>query len=87
MLFSDESRFTLQSDNRPVLVWCKPGIRNNPQFVRERRQYERGGMMLWAGICTRGHTDLYFIPNGSLIAQRYLNKILQFVVNCLDRYI
>ncbi|GFU70168.1 HTH_Tnp_Tc3_2 domain-containing protein [Trichonephila clavipes] len=36
MLFTDESRFSLECDTRRVLVWRDRGTRNNPAFVRER---------------------------------------------------
>ncbi|GFW20485.1 HTH_Tnp_Tc3_2 domain-containing protein [Trichonephila clavipes] len=36
MLFTDESRFSLECDTRRVLVWRDRGTRNNPTFVRER---------------------------------------------------
>ncbi|GFW54508.1 HTH_Tnp_Tc3_2 domain-containing protein [Trichonephila clavipes] len=36
MLFTDESRFSLECDTRRVLVWRNRGTRNNPAFVRER---------------------------------------------------
>ncbi|GFT79512.1 transposable element Tcb2 transposase [Trichonephila clavipes] len=43
VLFIDESRFSLESDTRRVLVWRDRGTRNNPAFVRERSQYRRAG--------------------------------------------
>ncbi|GFX31777.1 uncharacterized protein TNCV_171101 [Trichonephila clavipes] len=45
VLFTDESRFSLECDNRRVLVWRDRGTRNNPAFVRERSQYRRAGWM------------------------------------------
>ncbi|GFX22174.1 transposable element Tc1 transposase [Trichonephila clavipes] len=45
VLFTDESRFCLECDTRPVLVWRDRGTRNNPAFVRERSQYRRAGWM------------------------------------------
>ncbi|GFY00744.1 transposable element Tcb2 transposase [Trichonephila clavipes] len=38
VLFTDESRFSLECDTRRVLVWRDRGTRNNPTFVRERSQ-------------------------------------------------
>ncbi|GFT90055.1 transposable element Tcb2 transposase [Trichonephila clavipes] len=34
VLFTDESRFSLECDTRRVLVWRDRGTRNNPAFVR-----------------------------------------------------
>ncbi|GFX74124.1 hypothetical protein TNCV_490881 [Trichonephila clavipes] len=39
VLFTDESRFSLEYDTRRVLVWRDRGTRNNPAFVHERSQY------------------------------------------------
>ncbi|GFT58625.1 HTH_Tnp_Tc3_2 domain-containing protein [Trichonephila clavipes] len=36
VLFTYESRFSLECDTRRVLVWRDRGTRNNPAFVRER---------------------------------------------------
>ncbi|GFV24123.1 transposable element Tcb1 transposase [Trichonephila clavipes] len=47
VLFTDESRFSLECDTRRVLVWRDRGTRNNPAFVRERSQYRRAGWMVW----------------------------------------
>ncbi|GFX18767.1 uncharacterized protein TNCV_3019251 [Trichonephila clavipes] len=45
VLFTDESRFSLECDTRRVLVWRDRGTRNNPAFARERSQYRRAGWM------------------------------------------
>ncbi|GFX36702.1 transposable element Tcb2 transposase [Trichonephila clavipes] len=45
VLFTDESRFSLECDTRRVLVWRDRGTRKNPAFVRERSQYRRAGWM------------------------------------------
>ncbi|GFW26680.1 HTH_Tnp_Tc3_2 domain-containing protein [Trichonephila clavipes] len=49
VLFTDESRFSLECDTRRVLVWRDRDTRNNPAFVRERSQYRRAGWMVWDG--------------------------------------
>lgn len=77
VLFTDESRFSLECDTRRVLVWRERGTRNNPIFVRERSHYRRGGLMVWAGISIGGRTDLHIIRNGNLTAQRYADEILR----------
>ncbi|GFT20616.1 HTH_Tnp_Tc3_2 domain-containing protein [Trichonephila clavipes] len=48
VLFTDESRFSLECDTQRVLVWRDRGTRNNPAFVRERSQYRRAGG--WYGV-------------------------------------
>ncbi|GFV36284.1 transposable element Tcb2 transposase [Trichonephila clavipes] len=77
VLFTDESRFILESDTRRVLVWRDRGTRNNPAFVRESSQYRRGGWMVWGGISIGGRTDLQIIRNGTLTGRRYADEILR----------
>ncbi|GFX35211.1 transposable element Tcb2 transposase [Trichonephila clavipes] len=77
VLFTDESRFSLECDTRRVLVWRDRGTQNNPAFVRERSQYRRAGWMVWGGISIGGRTDLHIIRNGTFTGQRYADKILQ----------
>ncbi|GFT75972.1 transposable element Tcb2 transposase [Trichonephila clavipes] len=76
VLFTDESRFSLECDTRRVLVWRDRGTRNNPAFVRERSQYRRAGWMVWGGISIGGRTDLHIIRNGTLTGRRYADEIL-----------
>ncbi|GFU66904.1 uncharacterized protein TNCV_895401 [Trichonephila clavipes] len=52
VLFTDESRFSLECDTRRVLVWRDRDTRNNPAFVRERSQYRRAG---WKDDNARPH--------------------------------
>ncbi|GFV24195.1 transposable element Tc1 transposase [Trichonephila clavipes] len=77
VLFTDESRFSLECDTRRVLVWRDRGTRNNPAFVRERSQYRRAGWMVWGGISIGGRTDLHIIQNGTLTGRRYADEILR----------
>ncbi|GFV80633.1 transposable element Tcb2 transposase [Trichonephila clavipes] len=77
VLFTDESRFSLECDTRCVLVWRDRGTRNNPAFVRERSQYRRAGWMVWGGISIGGRTDLHIIRNGTLTSRRYADEILR----------
>ncbi|GFS81381.1 zygotic DNA replication licensing factor mcm6 [Trichonephila clavipes] len=77
VLFTDESRFSLDCDTRRVLVWRDRGTRNNPAFVHERSQYRRAGRMVWGGISIGGRTDLHIIRNGTLTGRRYADEILR----------
>ncbi|GFU94923.1 transposable element Tcb2 transposase [Trichonephila clavipes] len=77
VLFTDESRFSLEFDTRRVIVWRDRGTRNNPAFVRERSQYRRAGWMVWGGISIGGRTDLHIIRNGTLTGRRYADEILR----------
>ncbi|GFT45848.1 transposable element Tcb2 transposase [Trichonephila clavipes] len=75
VLFTDESRFSLECDTRRVLVWRERGTRNNPAFVRERSQYRSAGWMVWGVISIGGRTDLHIIRNGTLTGRRYADEI------------
>ncbi|GFU41485.1 transposable element Tcb2 transposase [Trichonephila clavipes] len=77
VLFTDESRFSLECDTRRVLVWRDRGTRNKPAIVRERSQYRRAGWMVWGGISIGGRTDLKIIRNGTLTGRRYADEILR----------
>ncbi|GFW53264.1 transposable element Tcb2 transposase [Trichonephila clavipes] len=77
VLFTDESRFSIECDTRRVLVWRDRGTRNNPAFVRERSQCSRAGWMVWGGISIGGRTDLHIIRNGTLTGRRYADEILR----------
>ncbi|GFU90452.1 transposable element Tcb2 transposase [Trichonephila clavipes] len=77
VLFTDESRFSLECDTRRVLVWRDRGNQNNPAFVRERSQYRRAGWMVWGGISIGGRTDLHIIRNDTLTGRRYADEILR----------
>ncbi|GFV43902.1 transposable element Tcb2 transposase [Trichonephila clavipes] len=77
VLFTDESRFSLECDTRRVLVWRDRDTRNNPAFVRERSQYRRAGWMVWGEISIGGRTDLHIIQNGTLTGRRYADEILR----------
>ncbi|GFU65153.1 transposable element Tcb2 transposase [Trichonephila clavipes] len=77
VLFTNESRFSLECDTRRVLVWRDRGTRNNPAFVCERSQYRRAGWMVWSGISIGGRTDLHSIRNVTLTGRRYADEILR----------
>ena len=77
VLFTDESRISLESDTRSVLVWRERGTRNNPTFVRERSQCRRAGWMARGEINIGGCTNLHIIRNGNLTGRRYIEEILR----------
>ncbi|GBN26927.1 Transposable element Tcb2 transposase [Araneus ventricosus] len=80
VLFTDESRFIVQSDNRRVIIWREHGTRNNPAFVHESVRLGGSGVMVWAGVSINGRNDLYIISNEALTAQRYSDEILGSIV-------
>ncbi|UYV72245.1 hypothetical protein LAZ67_9002323, partial [Cordylochernes scorpioides] len=75
-MFTDESRFSLNSDSRRVFVWREVGTKINPQNMVERDPYRSQGIMVWAGIFLGGRTALNIFQQGTLTGQRYRDEIL-----------
>ncbi|GBN74938.1 hypothetical protein AVEN_265798-1 [Araneus ventricosus] len=78
VLFTDKSRFSVEPENRRVIIWREIGTRNNPAFVHESARF--GGVMVWAGVSINGHADQYIIRNGTLMALRYRDEVLRTIV-------
>ncbi|GFY10010.1 transposable element Tcb2 transposase [Trichonephila clavipes] len=51
VIFSDESRFSLQSDSRRTLIWRVPGTRYHEENTIERHRY--GGSVTMTGYIYR----------------------------------
>ncbi|GFW54093.1 transposable element Tcb1 transposase [Trichonephila clavipes] len=80
VLFSNESRFSVHSDNRHIFIRRDRGSRNNPAFMYESVRFGSGGVLVYGGISIDGGTDLYIIRDGPLTARRYRDEILRPVV-------
>ncbi|KAJ4426246.1 hypothetical protein ANN_27058 [Periplaneta americana] len=76
VLFTDESRFNLCSPHGRERVWRKRGERFSQCCISENVPYGGGGVMVWAGACTDARTELVFVENGRLTADRYINECL-----------
>ncbi|GFX91690.1 transposable element Tcb1 transposase [Trichonephila clavipes] len=59
VMFSDESRFSLQSDSRRTLVWRAPGTCYHQDNTIERHRYGGAGWLVWGGIILGSRTDLH----------------------------
>ncbi|GFU31901.1 transposable element Tcb1 transposase [Trichonephila clavipes] len=59
VMFSDESRFSLQSDSRRTLIWRAPGTRYHQENTIERHRYGGAGGLVWGGIILGSRTDLH----------------------------
>ncbi|UYV84537.1 hypothetical protein LAZ67_X002498 [Cordylochernes scorpioides] len=70
VLFSDESRFSLNTDSRRVFIWREPGTRYHHSNIREIYSFRRGSLLVWAGISSSSRTPLYIFSGGTLTAQR-----------------
>ncbi|GFU02751.1 HTH_Tnp_Tc3_2 domain-containing protein [Trichonephila clavipes] len=59
VMFSDESRFSLQSDSRRTLIWRAPGTRYDQENTIERHRYGGAGWLVWGGFILGSRTDLH----------------------------
>ena len=76
ILFSDESRFHLDSSDGRSRVYRRVGERYQDNCVVERRLFGGGSIMVWGGITGNARTPLVVI-NGNLTSARYRDEILQ----------
>ncbi|GFW03961.1 transposable element Tcb2 transposase [Trichonephila clavipes] len=58
VMFSDEFRFSLQSNSRRTLIWRAPGTRYHQENTIERHRYGGAGWLVWGGIILGSRTDL-----------------------------
>ncbi|GFW74443.1 transposable element Tc1 transposase [Trichonephila clavipes] len=65
VLFTDESRFTLNTDFRRTFIWREPGTRYLPSNVHEIDNYGKVSLMVWVGIMWDGRTSLHIFESGS----------------------
>ncbi|GFS60673.1 transposable element Tcb2 transposase [Trichonephila clavipes] len=76
VIFSDESRINLSSDDNRARVWRPRGERLNPTFALQRHTAPTAGVMVWGTIAYNTRSPLVLI-RGTLTAQRYIHAILQ----------
>ena len=74
-LFSDESRFSLCFSDGRYRVYRSRGERFTDQCVHESDRFGGGSVMMWAGICHDGRTQLKIVQ-GTLNAGKYRDDIL-----------
>ncbi|GFY14148.1 transposable element Tcb1 transposase [Trichonephila clavipes] len=76
VMFSDESRFSLQSDSRRILIWRAPGTRYHQENTIERHRYGGAGWLVWGGIILGSRTDLH-VQSVTMIGHIYWDVILE----------
>ncbi|GFV93395.1 transposable element Tcb2 transposase [Trichonephila clavipes] len=76
VLFTDESRFTMESDSGRLLIWREQRTRYHQSNTVERHSYRGGGILVWAGISLGGHTDLHEFHGGTVTGLRYRDETL-----------
>ncbi|GFU84420.1 transposable element Tcb2 transposase [Trichonephila clavipes] len=76
VIFSDESRFNLSSNDNRVRVWRPRGERLKPTFALQQHTTPTAGVMVWGAIADNTWQPIVLIY-GTMIAQRYVLDILQ----------
>ncbi|GFU61835.1 transposable element Tcb2 transposase [Trichonephila clavipes] len=59
VMFSDESRFSLQSDSHRTFIWTAPGTCYHQENTIERHRYDGAGWLVWGGIILGSRNDLH----------------------------
>ncbi|GBN14072.1 hypothetical protein AVEN_112821-1 [Araneus ventricosus] len=76
VMFSDESRFSLQSDSRRPFIWRAPGTRYHQENTIERHRYGGAGWLVWGGIILGSRTDLH-VQSVTMTGDIYRDVILE----------
>ncbi|GFY19838.1 transposable element Tcb1 transposase [Trichonephila clavipes] len=75
-VFSYESRFSLQSDSRPTLMWRAPGTLYHQENTIERHRYGGAGWLVWGGIILGSRTDMH-VQSVTITSFIYRDAILE----------
>ncbi|GFU86539.1 transposable element Tc3 transposase [Trichonephila clavipes] len=76
VVFSDESRFVLGTDDNRVRVWRCPGERYNSPHTAQRHTARTAGLMVCGAIAYDSRSTL-IVMRGTLTGQRYVDDILR----------
>ncbi|GFT73908.1 transposable element Tcb2 transposase [Trichonephila clavipes] len=76
VVFSDEFRFNLNSDNNRVRVWTPRGERLNPAFALQRHTTPTAGVMVW-GVIAYNTRSLLVLICGTTTAKQYFHYVMQ----------
>ena len=79
-MFTEESRFSLELDEKRTRIWREQETRNQLQNITEHHAFRGGSIMVWAGISLEYRTDLRILKCGSLTAVRYRDEVLEPIV-------
>lgn len=79
ILFTDESRFSVDHPDNRVRVWRTRGQRYDPQFAVSRDRWGRGSVMVWGGISANQRTELHVVQ-GNMNAINYRDNVLEPIV-------
>ncbi|KAI4896476.1 hypothetical protein NFI96_032684, partial [Prochilodus magdalenae] len=80
VLFTDESRFTLNTCDRRDRVWRRCGELSSACNILQHDRFGSGSVMVWGGISLEGRRALHVLARGSLTAIRYRDEFLRPLV-------
>lgn len=76
VLFTDESRFCVNSIDGRERVYRRAGEQNEQFNFTPTVSFGGGSIMVWGGIHLGGRTELVVVDGGALTADRYIQEIL-----------
>ncbi|GFU80132.1 BRCA1-associated protein [Trichonephila clavipes] len=76
VMFSDESRFSLQSDSRRTLIWRAPDTRYHQEITIERYRYGGAGWLVSGGIIL-GSRNYLHVQSVTMTGHIYRDVILE----------
>ncbi|GFW59259.1 transposable element Tcb1 transposase [Trichonephila clavipes] len=76
VMFSDESRFSLQFDSHRTLTLRAPGTRYHQENTIERHRYGVAAWLVWGGIIIGSRTDLH-VQSVTMTGHIYRDVILE----------
>lgn len=79
VLFTDETRIGLQSDDRRQRVWREPGRHQRLNFPREVAPYQGGTVMFWGGIMFNRRTPLLPIRQ-NMTSRVYMETVIRPII-------
>ncbi|GFW46159.1 transposable element Tcb1 transposase [Trichonephila clavipes] len=85
VMFSDEPRFSLQSDSRRNLISKAPGTRYHQENTIEGHRYGGSGWLVWGEIILDSRTDLHVqsvTMTGHIYRDVILEQHVRFVSGC-----
>ena len=80
VLFTDESRFCVSTNDGRQRVWRSRGERFADCAIVEHNRFGGPSLMVWAGISIGGRTDLHVFQRGAINAITYRDDIILPIV-------
>ncbi|GFV44416.1 transposable element Tc1 transposase [Trichonephila clavipes] len=77
VVFSDESRFVLGTDDNRVWVWRRPGEQYNSPHTVLHHTAHTAGVMVWGGVIAYDSRSPLIVMRGTVAGQRYVDDILR----------